>query len=45
MKRIDKIKIKLLTKIEFLLYDIEYITGRMANWCKRKRWEIEDDPD
>ena len=45
MKRIDEIKIILLTKLEFLLYDIEHFTNRLTNWCKRKRWEIIDDPD
>jgi hypothetical protein len=40
-RTIEKIKIKLLTKIEYLMYDLEYFTSWVAGWCKRKRWDIE----
>ena len=36
-------KIKLLTRIEFLLIDVGSVIKRMQVWIKAKRWELQDE--
>lgn len=38
-----RLKIKLLTKLEFLCIDISSFINRIGIWAKGKRWEIQDD--
>jgi hypothetical protein len=32
-----------LTNLEYFCMDISAMLTRIGNWCKRKRWYIEDD--